>query len=502
MNSLRMMPALPFAAALAVGVGVGYYADFIPLWVSLLIIVFFTLAGFCVLNRPKLRPYPLILAFLFVGIFFITKAKLALRVSLPEEYSTIEATMLDSPSETQRFMVSTFYVHDGCLAGRKLRCYVDKEYRPYLSLGATYQIKGRIVPFENFTSDANFDYKRWADSQSLSGQVFVYEGNIRYSENRIESLPYFERIALKSKILRSKVLARLSDAGISGENYALLSAMAFGDRSLLSKETQDIYTRTGVAHLLALSGMNLSILFVLLSFLLVGRRWRLFGNVIMLVAIWLYVVLVGMPASIVRAGTMISIYVITTIDGRDRMSVNALFVTVMLMLLVNPMIIWDIGFQLSFVSMLSIFVYYKPVYGMFGRKFLFSSLFVRAVWGMVAMSLAAQIGTTPLVLYYFGRFPAYFLITNIVAIPLTTILLYGVFILLLVSWIPFLKWLMAVVLEKVSYILDFLLREINSWDGASIENITINPVQLMLMYMMVIVITILVSKLYFLFKKA
>ncbi len=496
-----MMPALPFAIALAVGVGVGYHADFIPLWVSLLVIGLSTLGGICVLNSPKLRPYPLILAFLFIGIFFVTKSKLALRVSLPEGYSTIEATMLDSPRETQRFIVSDFYVHNGSLAGRKLRCYVDKEYRPYLSLGATYQIKGRVAPFKNFTSDANFDYKRWADSQSLSGQVFVYDGNIKYSKNRIESLPYFERIALKSKILRSKLLARLSGAGISGENYALLSAMAFGDRSMLSKETQDIYTRTGVAHLLALSGMNLSILFVLLSFLLVGRRWRLFGNVIMLAVIWLYVVLVGMPASIVRAGTMISIYVITTIDGRDKMSVNALFVTVMLMLLVNPMQIWDVGFQLSFASMLSIFVYYKPIYGMFGRKFLFSSPLVRAVWAMIAMSLAAQIGTTPLVLYYFGRFPTYFLITNIVAIPLTTILLYGVFVLLLVSWIPFLKWLMAVVLESVSFILDFLLREINSWNGASIENITINSIQLMLLYMMLIVITILVRKLYSLSRK-
>ncbi len=491
-----MMPALPFATALAVGVGVGYYAGFIPLWVSLLLVGVFILAGICVRNYPKLRYYPLILAFVFAGVFFMARAKHSLSVNFPEDYSTIEATMLDSPNETKRFMVSTFYVHDGILSGHKLRCYVNKEYRPYLNLGATYQIKGRVVPFENFTSDANFDYKRWADSQSLSGQVFVYEGGIRYSENRVENLPYFERIAVKSKMLRSRVLKCLSDTGISVENYALLSAMAFGDRSLLSRETQDIYARTGVAHLLALSGMNLSILFVLLSFLLIGRHWQLFGKVAVFVSIWLYVVLVGMPASIVRAGTMISIYIIATLDGRDKMSVNALFVTVMFMLLVNPMIVWDVGFQLSFISMLSIFAFYKPVYEMFDRKFLFASPLARAVWGMVSMSLAAQIGTTPLVLYYFGRFPTYFLITNIVAIPLTSILLYGVFVLLLVSWIPFLKWFMVVVMDSVSYVLDISLTEIDSWRGASIDNVSINGIQLLLVYIMLGLLTILVSKLY------
>ncbi len=255
-----------------------------------------------------------------------------------------------------------------------------------------------------------------------------------------------------------------------------------------------MFARTGVAHLFALSGMHLGILFFLLSMIFIRFRWRIAGSVIVAATIWMYVLLVGMPASVVRAAVMLTIYMVATIDGRDRMSANALFVTVALMLLCSPLMIWDVGFQLSVVSLLSIFSFCPSFYHIVGTKALFRHPVLRKLWAMIAMSLAAQIGTAPLSIYYFGRISIYFLLTNIIAIPLVTLLLYCVFMSLVFWWLPLLRVIFLYAMRVISTVLEKVLEVIDSWKGASIENISINFLQLVLMYVAVIVLAAALKK--------
>ena len=483
------MPALSFSLSLAAGIITGYYiAAQRFIWLMLAVAAVACLSSVFMKGRG-LRRALLNVACLLIGTAIMTIQKQRLSVQLPDRQVQMKAVAIEPAREYSTSWMTDFIAIDGCLAGRKLRCYIKKEAATVPQIGGTYTLRGRARQFSSDVSDGNFNYQRWADSHSLTAQMTVYEGNIMREGDLMEQLPFMERVMLKSKILRAELLKHLSDEGLDGISHSVVAAMAFGDRSTLTKETRDMYSRTGAAHLLALSGMHLGVLFMLLTLVFGRMRNKLLRCVLMVVTVWTYVIFVGMPSSVVRAATMLTIYSLVSVSGRDHMSANALFVTFALMLLCNPMMIWDVGFQLSFLAVLSIFVYFSPIYNMVSSEFLFEHPLVRFVWSTVAMSLAAQIGTSPLSAYYFGRFPTIFLLTNLVAIPLVTMLLYSAFLLVLFSAVPVVGSLMMFSVKFFSALLSASIGVFASWKWGSIENISINWMQLMLMYAVIAVLT-------------
>ncbi len=494
-NSLRMMPALPFSAALAVGVAGGYYIQALRFgWILSAVAAVLCIYSYFLRNKT-LRTLFLCAASLLTGIVLMTVQKERIHTPLPRQSVQMRAIAAESVHSSASSWVTDFIVTDGPLSGRKLRCYIRKETGIVPQPGATYMIRGRLRHFGTDRSDGNFNYQKWADSHSLTAQMTVYGGDITPEADALEQLPFMERVMLKSKLLRAALLKSLSDQGLGGTDHAVVAAMAFGDRSGLSRDTRDLYSRTGTAHLLALSGMHLGVLFMLLTLVFGRLRNKLLRCAIIVVTVWAYVVFVGMPSSVVRAATMLTIYSLVAVSGRDKMSVNALFVTFALMLMCNPMMIWDVGFQLSFLAVLSIFVFFPPIYNIVPGTLLFEHPLLRFVWSTMAMSLAAQIGTSPLSAYYFGRFPLTFLLTNIVAIPLVTVLLYAVFLHVLLSAVPVLGGMTMFAVKGCSSLLSSAIGIFASWEWASIENISINWMQLMLMYMIIAVLTYMSARL-------
>ena len=153
---------------------------------------------------------------------------------------------------------------------------------------------------------------------------------------------------------RSVLLQRLETAGLSDDQYAVVSAMALGDKSALTKELRETYSKTGASHILALSGLHLGIIYALLSMLVVGRRWQMITQVAIILSIWAFVFLVGMSASVVRSAVMLTVYALLAIGHRHKMSVNTLAFTAIVMLLVTPKALFDVGFQMSFMAVFSI----------------------------------------------------------------------------------------------------------------------------------------------------
>lgn len=494
MNRLRMMPALPFATAFAVGIITGYYIHALRFCLVLLAIaaVFWFASGF--LKNRLLRTTFLCVACIPVGIVLMALQKERINVALPDGTVRIEAVVIEPPHETERSWTADFLVTDGTLRGKKIRCYINKKTETIPLLGATYNLKGRLRHFDTDSRDGNFNYARWADSHSLTAQISVYGSNISHADDAMERLPFKERIMLKSKMLRAGLLKSLRAKGLDGTEHAVVAAMAFGDKSMLTKETRDDYARTGVAHLLALSGMHLGVLFILLTMVFGRLRNKLLRCVIVVVTVWAYVIFVGMPSSVVRAATMLTIYSLVAVSGRDRMSMNALLMTFALMLACSPMMIWDVGFQLSFLAVLSIFVFFPPLYSIVPSKILFEHPLLRFVWSTMTLSLAAQIGTSPLSAYYFGRFPLAFLLTNLVAIPLVTVLLYAAFLTVLFSAVPFLGGMMMSCVKTCATLLSAAIGVFASWKWASIENISINWMQMLLIYAMMAVLTYMAAR--------
>ncbi len=489
-NSLRLMPALPFALAFAAGIAMGYsISSHHYQWLLLAISGVLCLAS-CFLKNRSLRTGFLCMASAVLGVIMMDMQKTRIHADTPDGQVQMTGIVIEPPHDAERYISTDIYVTDGYLKGLKLRCYIyNNGIGAAPLLGATYNLKGKLRHFGNDSADSNFNYKKWADSHSLTAQLTVYGDNIIPTNDAMDSMPFMERVAVKAKMLRAELLESLHDKGLTGTSYAIVAAMAFGDRSMLTQDTRDEYSRTGVAHLLALSGMHLGVLFMMLMMVFGRLRNKLLRCVIIVVTVWAYVILVGMPSSVVRAATMLTIYSLVAVSGRDSMSVNALFVTFAIMLACNPMMIWDVGFQLSFLAVMSIFIFFPPIYNIMSERLLFDHPVLRFLWSTIALSIAAQIGTSPLSVYYFGRFPLIFLLTNIVAIPLVTLLLYSTFLLLLFSVIPAVGSLMMFCLKACTSLLSTVIGAIASWEWATIENISINWIQMLLIYAIMAVLT-------------
>ena len=277
---------------------------------------------------------------------------------------------------------------------------------------------------------------------------------------------------------RAKLLDRLSESGVDGSVYAVVAAMTLGDKSQLTKELRDTYAVSGASHILALSGLHLGIIYTLLSLLLSRRRWQVISQVVIIVCIWLFVFLVGMSASVVRSAVMITVYALLSLGHRDKMSVNTLAFAAIVMLLFNPKSLFDVGFQLSFMAVLAILLFYPLFESVLSQQFLFGHRLFRWLWTTLAVSCAAQIGVAPLIAYYFGRISCYFLLTNLVVVPAATLILY---LSLLVLLIPSLAYLLIYIVDALNQ----LLLWITMLPGASIEGLHPTLLQVWMTYVII-----------------
>ena len=286
---------------------------------------------------------------------------------------------------------------------------------------------------------------------------------------------------------RAKLLDRLSESGVDGSAYAVVAAMALGDKSQLTTELRDAYAISGASHILALSGLHLGIIYTLLSLLLSRRRWQMVSQIVIIVSIWLFVFLVGLSASVVRSAVMVSIYALLSLGHRDKLSVNTLAFAAIVMLLFNPMALFDVGFQLSFMAVLTILLFYPLLESLWSQPFLLDHRLFRWLWTMLSVSCAAQIGVAPLIAYYFGRISCYFLLANLVVVPVAALILY---LSLAVLLIPSLAYLLIYIVDTLNQ----LLVSIAALPGASIEGLHPTPLQVWMMYVIIFAVYLLLIR--------
>lgn len=241
---------------------------------------------------------------------------------------------------------------------------------------------------------------------------------------------------------------------------------------------------SGASHILALSGLHLGIICAFLSLVFVRGRRRWVGQLVVIMSLWTYVVIVGMMPSIVRSATMFTFYAAASMLRRPQLSLNAWAFAAFVILMVSPLSLWDVGFQLSFMAVAGIMVLYRPIYGVVNAEWLLRHRLLKWVWGLTVVSFSAQLAVAPLLAFYFGRFSCYFLLANLVAVPLAALVLYASLIAVLFTPLP---WLQSWLLKGINVVAG-LMNDALSWlsrlPGASIEGIRINEFQVAMLYIM------------------
>lgn len=264
-----------------------------------------------------------------------------------------------------------------------------------------------------------FDYSRYMEFQGVYGQFLISEGDIIAKADGRKS------IFGTAQNIRSGIIGKLQKSNITRDELAILQALILGEKKDIDPELYNNYAAAGAVHILAVSGLHVGILYVLLAFILKPIRRLKFGiyfhSILVVLLLWSFAVLSGLSPSVTRAVTMFSFFALATLLNRRTNSINTLFLSLLLLLMINPLWLFHVGFQLSYLAVFFI-VWLNPIYKRVGYS---RYWILRKIGSIVSVTLSAQIGVLPLSLYYFHQFPGLFLLTNLVILPFLSILMCG-----------------------------------------------------------------------------
>ena len=369
--------------------------------------------------------------------------------------AVVASVPADKPKTLQVFLLLTE-------TGERRRCYIWKDERSQ-----------QLQAGDNLMVRIN------------DGQFVRWNGWQRGGEGW-NNISHLQRLRIKALMLRERLLQRIRMNVDDDEAQALIAAMVLGDKSALTKQEYDRFATTGASHVLALSGLHLSIIYLLLTRLTLGRRRSWLTQSLIILAVWAYTLLTGLPTSLVRAATMITVYGLFSLGGRRRASLNILCFTAIIMLLADSQALFDVGFQLSFMAMLGILLFTPLMESWISARWMMEHRIASWFFSLLMVSVAAQMGTAPLVAYYFGRFSTWFLVTNIIVIPLTTLLLYA-------ALASFILPVIACVAVAIVHVMNKALDTMTTWPLASIEGLHPSVLQVAMCYVVVAAVYVLLT---------
>lgn len=289
-----------------------------------------------------------------------------------------------------------------------------------LKYGDLILVKGAFFEVSAPGNPNEFDYKKYLRRQNVYSHAFIRVRDLKIIDSNPPN-PIFKYAYQFQKRALSIIDKNIPQSRENGIAKALL----LGIKDHLDNDVKRSYSAAGAMHVLAVSGLHVGVIYLFLQFLFGRLRTTSIGGkvfgLLSILVIWAYAIVTGLSPSVLRAATMFSIMAISNIQSRTGNIYNTLGVAAFLLLLLDPYLIYSVGFQLSFAAVFGI-VYLQPkLYRLFHFNFW---LFDKA-WAITCVSIAAQIATFPISAFYFHQFPTYFLISNLVVIPAATAMLLG-----------------------------------------------------------------------------
>lgn len=327
-----------------------------------------------------------------------------------------------------------------------------------------------------------FDYGDYLLRKSISGTALAYAGNWRCTGK-----PRSLSVSQLAKVCQQQVVDVYRSWGFDQDVQAVVSALTIGEKTDLTPELKAMYSAAGVSHVLALSGLHVGILscillwlFYPLTYLKHGRKILAFLVVCLL---WFFAFISGLSSSVVRAVVMYSLYTFASFCSEERFSgMHSLVLAAFLMLIYNPFFLFDISFQLSFTAVFSILAFYP----LFSRWLCIKNCVLRYVWNTLSLSISAQLGTLPFILYYFGSFPTYFLLANLVVVILAGGILMLTLVALCVASVPMVGSTVMTLLEWCTSVLNESTRWVQQLDGSQITSVYLSFSQACLLIVVII----------------
>jgi len=336
---------------------------------------------------------------------------------------------------------------------------------------------------------SDFDYQKYLLHKGINLTSTIYNNQYRLLE------PSRNKIVL----FHNHIQQIIQSSSLSDQQKGIEESLILGYRSHVDQETQHLFRSAGITHLLCVSGLHVGIVAAILSallwFLPLGRYYRLTKGLLTILGVWLFALFTGMSPSTIRASMMLTFLICGRLLNSGTHPLNSLAASALLLLLVRPGMLFDIGFQLSYAAVFGILLFYKPLNQLipFPSQGLHWKT-VKKLWDLIVLSTCAQLACTPFLLYYFHQFAPYFLLANITIIPLAGILLgSGILMIALHGWtwgFSAMTWVVSAQLNCVHFITD----RISQLPHSLVEEIPFSRASLVISLMLLALLGFIVNR--------
>ena len=496
-----LFPFLRIAFALGCGIFIYEYLDLPIQWgtypfllviSSYLIVEYFTKLQ---INKSFANGFLLIIIVFFFGGIIVNLKKSKLENSILVAGKDEKIVLYGKISEKlksatkSKFILKTIWEKTAQQTAKKYNTEIIVTFDANDTIAKTYKEGDYILAsthlrqVKSTNNPEAFDYAYYLKTKGILQQGYIKPGAHRIDTLNQEN--FFMKTARFCSNYASITFRKyINDPQILG----IAEAILLGQNLLLSEDIYQNYSDTGAIHVLSVSGLHVAIFISVFIWMFSKSSredftWKILKITSLLAIVWFYVILTGMAPSVIRAGTMVSLYLIGTNLFKGTNSYNIIAIAAIVMLIFNPFYIFQASFQFSFISLLSI-LYFQPKIKAWWKPDTKAGNFV---WDLINVSLAAQIMIFPVTIYYFHQFPSYFAISGIIAVPLVTIIIYsGTLLIIFEAICSSINILLAPLFTLLIKWLNVCIEWISELPYSKIENIWISDIGLLLMILSII----------------
>jgi competence protein ComEC len=365
----------------------------------------------------------------------------------------------------------------------RLLLYINRNYlQEKPMIGDRFIVSAHAQAIEDPPNPAEFNFRKYLSYKNIHFQLFAD------SLHTVKSGKYTSSIYRSATIFRDQCLGIICRYIPSPQEQGVAEALLLGYKDDLDPAITLAFSRTGTLHVLAVSGLHAGIIFLLISLLTKSlenkKRGKWIQLAIILMGLWFYAFMTGLSSSVLRASVMFSIMSIGKAMRHKPNIFNTLYASAFLLLLYNPLYIFDVGFQLSYLAVIGI-IWIQPMISNWYQPRYKTDKYL---WDLVSISLAAQVLTFPISLFYFHQFPNYFILSNMLIIPLTSLILIGLIVLLTLSWIPFAALWIGKILHVLIWFSNWLVVKIDKLPYSFINGFNLDIFQLLILFSILILL--------------
>ncbi|MGL4595943.1 MAG: ComEC/Rec2 family competence protein [Bacteroidia bacterium] len=350
-----------------------------------------------------------------------------------------------------------------------------------LNYGDQLLICETVKPVKAPANPGEFDYKQWLARKQIFLQTYLRDQAWKH----IASDQGNPIIALATET-RKTCVQKFYTNGWKERESAVAAALILGATDQLEPQLIQAYSVSGVLHVLSVSGLHVSIVFIIFGKILAPLNRRKNGTyirvILLLSLIWIYALVTGLSPAVLRAACMISFVIAGEALKKSGQTFNLLCASALLLLAINPQLLFDIGFQLSFLAVAGI-VLCNPLVEVFITP---KNRIAKHIWQLTSVSLTAQAATLPLTLFYFQQFPLYFLPANLLLIPLSTLAMYAGLAFLCFSSIPFLGNALSWLANKLFWLLNEAVLRTEQLPAAAISTNVWSALEVCLLILIIV----------------